>query len=212
MNENYVGKNIKILREKFGLTQEQLAGKLNVSSQAVSKWETGDSYPSLETLICLSKIFYTSIDAFITSMSTYEELDNSAKNINFRLRQMYYRYNRKESVSGELSDIVSLIIPFYNDEKEHFWISSARVILKGTIYAMFEDKKINDEKFSLQTIKEILQFSNLDNEDKRKKIYDYFQDKSTKCKEMISVYLTTALGTASSIMSYVITQINLLTH
>lgn len=213
MNENYyIGKNIKTLREKFDLSQEQLASKLNVSSQAVSKWETADSYPSIETMVKLSKIFYTSVDALITNMNTYEELDSSARNLNFRLRQMWYRYNRNESISGELNDIVAIIIPLYNNEKEHFWIYSARVILKGTIYAMLEDKNINDDRFNLETLKEILQFSNLDNEDKRNKIADYFKDKSDKCKEMLSVYLTTALGTATSFMSYVLVHVNMLTN
>ena len=212
MNENYVGKNIKTLREKFGLSQEQLANKVNVSSQAVSKWETGDSYPSIDTMVRLSKMFYTSIDALITNMNTYEELDSSARNINFRLRQMYYRYNKNESISGELNDIVALLLPLYNNEKEHFWIYSARVILKGTIYAMLEDKKIDDDKFNLDTLKEILQFSNLDAEDKRNKIAEYFKDKSDKCKEMLSVYLSNAMSAANSVMSYVLVHVNLLTN
>ncbi len=213
MNENYyIGKNIKTLREKFGLSQEQLANKVSVSSQAVSKWETGDSYPSIETLVRLSKMFYTSVDAIITNMNTFEELDSSAKNLNFRLRQLWYRYNRNESVSGELNDIVAIMIPLYNNEKEHFWIYSARVIVKGTFYAMLEDKNINDDKFNLQTLKDILQFSNLDNEDKRNKIADYFKDKSEKCKEMLSLYLTSSLGTAASFMSYVLVHVNLLTN
>lgn len=213
MNEtNYVGKNIKNLREKFGLSQEQLASKINVSSQAVSKWETGDSYPSIDTLVRLSKIFFTSIDALITNMNTYEELDSGAKHINFRLRQIYYRFNKNESISGEINDIVALIIPLYNNENEHFWLYSARVILKGTIYAMLEDKKIDDDKFNLQTIKNILQFSNLNNEDKQNKIKLYFKDKSDKCREMLSVYLSNSLATASSIMSFVTVHVNLLTN
>lgn len=42
--KNAIGKNISIFRKKQGLTQEELAKKLNVSFQAVSKWETGGSY------------------------------------------------------------------------------------------------------------------------------------------------------------------------
>jgi len=213
MNETYyIGKNIKTLREKFNLSQEQLAKKINVSSQAVSKWETGESYPSIDTLVRLSKMFYTSVDALITNMNTYDELDSSAKNLNFRLRQMYYRFNKGESVSGELNDIVATIIPLYNNEKEYYWIYSARVVIKGTIYAMFEDKNINDDNFNLETLKNILQFSNLDTIDKRNKIEEYFKDKSKKCKEMLSAYLTSAQGTASSIMSYVLVNVNLLTN
>jgi len=157
-------------------------------------------------------MFYVSVDSLITNMQTYDENEDNASNINFRLKQMYYRYNRKESVSGEVNDIVALIIPLYNEEKEHFWIYSARVILKAAIYAMFEDKNITEEKFNLQSIKEILQIANFDNDDKMNKIRAYFEDKSQKCKEMISVYLINAKTTAASMMSYVIVHLNLLTN
>ena len=42
-NENQLGNRIAELRKEAGLTQEQLAGKLGVTYQAVSKWENGDS-------------------------------------------------------------------------------------------------------------------------------------------------------------------------
>ena len=213
MKENYfIGKNIKILREKFGLSQEQLATKLNVSNQAVSKWETGDSCPSIETLVKISKMFFTSVDALVTNMNTFEELDSNELNINFRLRQMYYRYNKNESISGELNDVISLILPLYNNEKDYFWIYAARVVLKGTFYAMFEDKNIKDEDFNLQKVKDILQFSNLDAQDRRNKIQTYFDNKSQKVKELLSIYLSNSLGTGSAILSYVVIHINMLSN
>ena len=57
-----LAKNIKICRKKLGLTQSDLAGKIFVSSQAVSKWESGESVPDLGNLCMLSEIFATSID------------------------------------------------------------------------------------------------------------------------------------------------------
>lgn len=42
-NENQLGNRIAELRKEAGLTQEQLAGKLGVTYQAVSKWENGGS-------------------------------------------------------------------------------------------------------------------------------------------------------------------------
>ena len=91
-------------------------------------------------------------------------------------------------------------------------VAADRVADTVRIYAMLEDKNINDYKFNLETLKDILQFSNLDNEDKRNKINDYFKDKSNKCKEMLSVYLTSSLGTANSFMSYVLVHVNMLTN
>lgn len=46
--------NIKKAREKQGFSQEYIADKLNVSRQAVSKWETGQSEPSTQNLLQLA--------------------------------------------------------------------------------------------------------------------------------------------------------------
>lgn len=53
------------LRKEHNITQEGLADKLNVSRQAVSKWESGLAYPDTEKLIQLSKIFKISLDELI---------------------------------------------------------------------------------------------------------------------------------------------------
>ena len=46
-----IGANIAALRKEKGFTQEQLAAMIGVSAPAVSKWETGNSYPDI-TLLC----------------------------------------------------------------------------------------------------------------------------------------------------------------
>lgn len=50
-------------RKRLGLSQEELAAKLNVSRQAVSKWETGESVPDLPKLLVLSEALNISLDA-----------------------------------------------------------------------------------------------------------------------------------------------------
>lgn len=50
------------LRKNSGLSQEQLAEKLNVSRQAVSKWESGTAFPETEKLIIISNYFGVSLD------------------------------------------------------------------------------------------------------------------------------------------------------
>ncbi len=57
-----IGDKIKLLRRKRKLTQSQLADELNVSAQAVSKWEKGLSYPDIETIIKISELFDVTID------------------------------------------------------------------------------------------------------------------------------------------------------
>lgn len=62
MNMSNLGKNILKLRKKQGLTQAELARRLNISDKAVSKWENGGGYPEITLLPALSKIFGVSVD------------------------------------------------------------------------------------------------------------------------------------------------------
>ena len=59
--------NIKKLREEAGLTQEEFAEKIFVTRTAVSKWENGKSYPSVDSLKVISELFDVSIDTLISS-------------------------------------------------------------------------------------------------------------------------------------------------
>lgn len=55
------------LRKKHGFTQDQLAEKLFVTRQAVSRWESGETVPNVETLKLLSKVFDVSINTLLGS-------------------------------------------------------------------------------------------------------------------------------------------------
>ena len=55
------------LRTKHGLSQEQLAEKVHVTRQAVSRWETGETVPNIETLKLLSGLFDVSINTLLGS-------------------------------------------------------------------------------------------------------------------------------------------------
>lgn len=75
MNTN-LGTNIKTLRKQMNLTQEQLAEALNISSQAVSKWETQSSYPDITLLPSIADFFDVSID-FLLGYSGKSEISNN---------------------------------------------------------------------------------------------------------------------------------------
>ena len=61
-----LGEKIAAQRRKLGLSQEELAARLNVTRQAVSKWETGTSTPELETLVALAKTFGVTTDYLLS--------------------------------------------------------------------------------------------------------------------------------------------------
>ena len=64
--EKTLGTRIAALRKEKGLTQEELAEKLGVSSQAVSKWENDLSCPDIMLLPSLAKIFDTTVDELLS--------------------------------------------------------------------------------------------------------------------------------------------------
>lgn len=53
------------LRKQKGFSQEELANRLNVSRQTVSKWEVGDSTPDMEKLVAISDLFGVSLDELV---------------------------------------------------------------------------------------------------------------------------------------------------
>ena len=65
MNNIEIGNYIKKLRKENGYTQKQLAEKLNVSFQAVSKWETGETLPDTSLLLTLANELNTSVERLL---------------------------------------------------------------------------------------------------------------------------------------------------
>lgn len=53
------------LRKAAGLSQEQLAEKLDITRQSISKWESGESLPEIERLVELSKVFHVTVDYLV---------------------------------------------------------------------------------------------------------------------------------------------------
>ena len=71
-----LGKKLTLLRKQNGLSQEQLAEKLGIARQTVSKWETGQAIPELDGLISLSNLYGTSIDRIVKNEKCNLNLSN----------------------------------------------------------------------------------------------------------------------------------------
>ena len=81
--------NIKIanrlleFRKKSGLSQEELAEKLNITRQSVSKWESGQAYPEMDKMIMICQIFNISIDELVNqNFKEVNSIKQSKNNIN----------------------------------------------------------------------------------------------------------------------------------
>ena len=60
-----LAENPQYLRAREGVTQEQLAERLDVSRQSVSKWESNTSYPEMETILKLCDMFHVDMDTLL---------------------------------------------------------------------------------------------------------------------------------------------------
>ena len=64
-----LGEQIKRAREERRLTQEQLAEAMEISRQAVSKWEKGLSSPSTANLLALAKLYGVSVEELLRDVT-----------------------------------------------------------------------------------------------------------------------------------------------
>ena len=71
-----LSENIRNFRKAKGLSQEELAAKLNVVRQTVSKWETGLSVPDAELLVALSEILETPVGVLLGETAVLPETDD----------------------------------------------------------------------------------------------------------------------------------------
>lgn len=85
-----LNENIKSLRKQNGLSQEQLANKMHVVRQTVSKWERGLSVPDSDSLIKLSEILHTSVSVLLgenieeTEQTQLDKISEKLEEINLK--------------------------------------------------------------------------------------------------------------------------------
>ena len=73
----HLDENFKKIRKDNNLSQEDLADKLNVSRQSVSKWESGLAYPEMDKVIQICKLFNVNIDDIMNE--NFDEIKEKKK-------------------------------------------------------------------------------------------------------------------------------------
>lgn len=114
---NQLAQQIRVLRTDKNLSQDELAEKLYISRQAVSKWENGDATPDLDNLVKLSEIFTVSLDELVNgkkSVPTKEEDDDNLHLLKGREYVMNPETGKYEKRDG-LAIFIDLI-------SEYWWL------------------------------------------------------------------------------------------
>lgn len=124
------GNKLKIEREKRGWSQEELAQKLFVSRQSVSKWENGKNYPNIEVIIDLSNLFDITIDALLKNDEELQE-----KIIQDSKKSTYLSWQSK--VMFILSMTMTIILVSTLKHGELNWVSIGKTISGTLIFLIF---------------------------------------------------------------------------
>lgn len=136
MNQLLISKYLQVLRKKHKLTQEDLANKLSISRQAISKWETGSTLPDLDILLKLSNLYQMTINdilepaiqtAHINNFEQIIELNRTdVENIlsNFTIEDIV---KASMGASPQVNDFLTDLYPEINFKQEQEKIGRIRI-------------------------------------------------------------------------------------
>ena len=111
-----LNENIKSYRKKNGLSQEDLANKLNVVRQTVSKWETGLSVPDAEMLIRLAEVLNTSVNSLLGETEESEPEKISLTELSQKLELLTVQFadhNEKHRKRMRITLVILLVITLF---------------------------------------------------------------------------------------------------
>ena len=111
-----LAEKISRLRKKNGWSQEELAERINVSRQAVSKWEGGQSIPDLDKILQLASLFGVTTDYLLKDEIEDEELsddalDNTVRRISVEEANTYLEERKKSAYKIALATFLCIISP-----------------------------------------------------------------------------------------------------
>jgi len=149
-----VGNRIREERDRLGLSQEDLAQQIFVSRQTVSNWETGKTYPDVQSLLLLSKLFEVSVDSLVKGdvEAMQEKIDNYELD----------RFKMKASMGIGLALIAvgAVMLAILSKQGQTpaspFFVIAILFLVAGVVLS-FVAQRIND-RYDIETMREVQAF------------------------------------------------------
>ncbi len=137
MNMKKTGILLKELRKENGMTQEQLAEKLNVAGRTVSRWETGNNLPDLDVLVEIADLYNVDIREIIDGERKGEKMTSDEKDTLLKVAD--YSNEMKKNImrnmhllfiGGTVAAVIYLILLF-TDNADNFFGGLCQGIMFG---------------------------------------------------------------------------------
>lgn len=128
---------LKEIRKSEGLSQEQLAEKIGVSRQAITKWETGKGLPDVENMVIIAEIFKTTLDELLQDSTARQEQKKSVY-----ASETIYDIDCEKHFDVRIGSAAAIMLSSGTDEKLHIRLSSETFENIGTMYKVkLEERK-----------------------------------------------------------------------
>ena len=147
------GEKLKDIRKKEGMSQEQLAEKIGVSRQAITKWETGRGLPDVENMVILAEIFKMTLDELVLQEKKLQE-----KKAAVFESETVYDIDTQKHFDINLGSARSITLKTGSDEKIRIRLSSDTLEDIGSLFKIKLDEKKGKLDVDLQNKKGVSRF------------------------------------------------------
>ena len=144
------GERLKQIRANQGLSQEQLAEKIGVSRQAITKWETNRGLPDVENMIILAEIFKVTLDELILERISVQESQQEIFE-----SETVYDIDCSKHFDIRIGNARKICIQRCDDEKVHIKLQSEVLENLSSLYKVKIDEKKNRLDIDCQNKREI---------------------------------------------------------
>ena len=129
---------LKEIRKNEGLSQEQLAEKIGVSRQAITKWETEKGLPDVENMIIIAEIFKITLDELLRDSAVKQEQEMPVYT-----SETIYDIDCEKHFDVNIGSAATIILTSGTDEKLHIKLSSETLENLDTMFKIKLDEKKN---------------------------------------------------------------------
>lgn len=129
---------LKEIRKNEGLSQEQLAEKIGVSRQAITKWETGKGLPDVENMVIIAEIFKTTLDELLRGSVSHQEQEEPVYT-----SETIYDIDCEKHFDINIGNASAIVLSSGTDEKLHIKLSSDTFENLGSMFKIKLDEKKN---------------------------------------------------------------------
>ena len=140
MEKKTMGSFMAALRKANGLTQQQVADKLNVSNKTVSKWECNEGYPEISMLPVIAELYSVSVDELLRGERISKAIDEEkvevkkAERIKFLIEKAIVKFTNSSIVSIVLSGVALIMAYIICDIIYNYnvlWFGYAIILIFG---------------------------------------------------------------------------------